>query len=100
MEARYRELCGQLSQFETLSQGTVLPQHQQAWVWTRKEAGKTVTVALSEKKASEMLEAIANHRKLKNIIKEMREITQKIILGSPEITQSPSKSKNPNPALS
>lgn len=73
-----------LGDFKSLSQGSVMPQPPRAWSWTRKVAGKTVTRGLSPEKARQMKQAIANHRNLEKIIHEMREITQKLILESPE----------------
>lgn len=64
-----------------------MPQPPSAWRWTRKVYAKTVTRGLTHEKAQKMKEAIANHRALDKIIDEMREITQKIILESPETSQ-------------
>ncbi len=77
-----------------------MPQPPRAWRWTRKVRGKTVSVGLSPEKAHKMKEAIANHRNLDKIIDEMREITQKLILESPEKTQDLKPQKNyPKTAL-
>ncbi len=91
LEARYSVLAAKLGSFPELSQGSVLPQPPRAWRWTRKVAGKTVSVGLSPIKAERMKRAIANHRKLEKNIIEMREITQKLILRSPD----PSPSSHP-----
>ena len=69
-----------------------MPQPPRAWIWTRKVSGKTVTRGLSPEKATEMKQAIANHRALEEIISELREITQKLILEAPE-TESASTPK-------
>lgn len=84
LETRYQHLSAQLGDFESLSQGSVMPQPPSAWIWTRKIKAKTVTRGLSPVQAEKMKAAIANHRALENILKEMREITQKLILQSPE----------------
>lgn len=84
LKARYRTLASRLGSFESLSQGSVMPQPPSAWIWTRKVSGKTVTRGLSAGKAEEMKRAIANHRALEKIITELREITQKLILEAPE----------------
>jgi hypothetical protein len=51
-----------------------------SWRWTFKIKGKTACVALSEEQARQMLEAIDNHKQLEEIVREMREITQTLIL--------------------
>ena len=76
-----------------------MPQPPRAWRWTRKVRGKTVTLGLSPEKAHKMKEAIANHRALDKIIDEMREITQKLILESPENTQGLKPKNHPKTAL-
>ena len=71
-----------------------MPQLPRAWRWTRKADGKTVSLGLTPAKAEKMKRAIANHRALDKIIDEMCEITQKLILKTPETT-SLSKHRNP-----
>lgn len=100
LKKRYGQLASQLGSFESLSQGSVMPQPPNAWRWTRKVRGKTVTRGLLPEKAQEMKRAIANHRAMDKIIDEMREITQKLILESPEITNFSDQEKHPKPALS
>lgn len=84
LKVRYRTLAAQIGSFEALSQGSVMPQLPRAWRWTRKVRGKTVSLGLTPGKAEKMKQAIANHRLLDKIIEEMREITQKLILETPE----------------
>lgn len=84
LETRYRALAAQVGSFKALSQGSVMPQPPRAWRWTRKVNGKTVSLGLTPGKAEKMRQAIANHRALEKIINEMREITQKLILETPE----------------
>ncbi len=76
-----------------------MPQLPQAWRWTRKVRGKTVSLGLSPEKAEKMKQAIANHRALDAIIDEMREITQKLILGAPENVENPEAGNRPKPRL-
>jgi len=87
LEVRYRELAAELASFDSLSQGSVMPNGSQAWRWTRKVGGKTVSLGLSSEQALKMKQAIANHRRLKQIIDEMGEITNKIILETDSSTQ-------------
>jgi len=93
LEARYRALVSQVGSFESLSQGSVMSQPPSAWRWTRKVGGKTVSLGLTPEKAEKMRRAIANQRVLDKIIDEMREITQKLILETPE-TIPISRSRN------
>lgn len=100
LEARYRALVSRIGSFESLSQGSVMPQPPRAWRWTRKVGGKTVSLGLSPGKAEKMKQAIANHRALDKIIDEMREITQKLILETPETVPISRCGNHPKTALS
>jgi hypothetical protein len=71
-----------------------MPQPPRAWRWTRKVRGKTVSLGLTPGKAEKMKQAIANHRLLDKIIEEMREITQKMILETPETASVPKPRKS------
>ena len=77
-----------------------MPQPPRAWRWTRKVNGKTVSLGLSPGKAERMKQAIANHRALDRIVEEMREITQKLILESPETGSVSVRENNPKDGLS
>lgn len=77
-----------------------MPQPPAAWIWTRKVRGKTVTRGLSPEKARQMKLAIANYRKLEAIIDEMREITQTLILNTPENPSETGDRKHPKRVLS
>ena len=76
-----------------------MPQLPRAWRWTRKVRGKTVTRGLTSLQAGRMKEAIANQRAMDKIIDEMREITQKLILETPEIIPASKSGKHPKSAL-
>jgi predicted flavoprotein YhiN len=93
-------LASQLGSFEALSQGSVMYQAPRAWRWTRKVGGKTVSLGLKPGQAERMKQAIANQRALNEMIDEMREITQKLILETPENTPIPHLKNRPNAALS
>jgi hypothetical protein len=80
LERRYKTLQGELAKLGPLSQGSVASYPPSSWRWTFKVKGKTACVALSAEQAAHMQEAIENHRKLEAILKEMREITQTLIL--------------------
>lgn len=99
LNARYRTLASKLGNFGSLSQGSVMPQPPNAWRWTRKVRAKTVTRGLSASKAAQMKEAIDNQRTMDQIIDEMRLITQKLILESPENTPIPESGRRPKTSL-
>jgi hypothetical protein len=84
LRLRYSTLASRIGSFEALSQGSVMHQPPGAWRWTRKVNGKTVSLGLTSGKAEKMKQAIANDRALTEIIAEMREITQRLILNTPE----------------
>ena len=100
LQARYGRLAKELAGFESISQGSIMPQPPGAWRWTRKVAGKTVTRGLSNQKAQKMQQAIANQRDMDKIIDEMREITQTLILESPDLPQVSVRKNPPKTALS
>ena len=77
---RYATLQKQLAGIGPVSQGSVAFQPPGSWRWTFKVKGKTACVALSAEQATEMLQAIENHKRVEEIVKEMREITQTLIL--------------------
>ena len=81
LQARYDQLKAEIATLGWISQGSVTP-NGAAWRWTRKVKAKTVTVALSEPQAELFTSAIADHRRLENIITEMRVLSQKILLES------------------
>lgn len=77
---RYATLQKQLASIGSISQGSVAFQAPGSWRWTFKIKGKTSCVALSEEQAAQMSQAIDNHKRLEEIVREMREITQTLIL--------------------
>lgn len=76
-----------------------MPQPPSAWTWTRKVSGKTVTRGLSANQAQKMKQAIANYREFEAIVHEMREITQNLILHSPQSSDFAHPSKRPKSSL-
>ena len=76
-----------------------MPNPPGAWRWTRKVRGKTVSLGLSTARAQKMKQAIANHRALDAIIDELREISQKLILHTPDTTDCPTAQKPPKHPL-
>jgi hypothetical protein len=80
LSRRYATLQKQLATIGPVSQGSVAFQAPGSWRWTFKIKGKTACVALSEEQATQMTEAIDNHKRLEETVREMREITQTLIL--------------------
>jgi hypothetical protein len=82
LQYRYQSLRKQLGDLSWISQGSVMNDRANAWRWTRKLNAKTVTVALSPAQAALYQKAIAEHRKLEAILREMRQLSQRVLLGS------------------
>ena len=80
LHRRYAALQDKLAKLGPVSQGSVASYPPSSWRWTFKIKGKTACVALSDEQARQMLEAIGNHKQLEDIVREMREITQTLIL--------------------
>ena len=84
-EKEYRRLCHKLSALGYISQGTILDRSalrrpRSGYQWTRKVAGKTVSVSLSEEQFQWLKKAIANRRKLDKILLQMERISRRILL--------------------
>ncbi len=79
----YRQLQRQLAQIGYVSQGSVFerPAGQQGsqYVWTRKVAAKTVTVALSQEQYHWLRQAVANQRELERIVQQMQTRSRQIL---------------------
>lgn len=97
---RYQLLVEGLSRLGSISQGSVMHQPPGAWRWTRKVKAKTVSVALSAAQAAAIKQALSNQRHLDEVIDEMREITQKLILGTIPGVRRRSESKTSKSRLS
>jgi hypothetical protein len=94
-EDRYRQLAAQLAEIGMISAGTLTRRHTRCtspgckcnadppqphgpyWQWTRKIDGKTVTRRLTPAQAMLYREWIANDRRLRRIIDQMRSIAAK-----------------------
>ena len=87
LQEKYDCLRQSLAQTGHVSEGSVLQRSVAAsgrsgYQWTRKVAGKTVAVALSQPQFAALQKAVANERKLWKIIKEMQKISRQIIFAS------------------
>ncbi|MEI7954200.1 MAG: DUF6788 family protein [Verrucomicrobiota bacterium] len=80
LSRRFATLQKQLAGIGSVSQGSVAFQPPGSWRWTFKIKGKTACVALSEEQATQMHQAVENHKQLEEIVREMRQITQTLIL--------------------
>jgi len=83
MTAEYRRLVGQLARTGWISHGYVQDRGPGAggpcYQWTRKERGKTVSVALSKEQYQWMKEAIANWRLVQQTLKRMQQISRLVL---------------------
>lgn len=83
LEERYAQLRRELAHIGYLSHGSVYrrPAGQPGarFTWSSKLNGKTVSLALSEEQARWLDQAIAEHRKLKKLLTEMRRLSRKIM---------------------
>jgi hypothetical protein len=72
-----------LGQVGYISQGSVQDRTRRpsgaGYQWTRKVAGKTITVALTAPQFRAMKEAIANHRQLRRDLAELERISRRIL---------------------
>jgi len=97
LEKRYKELLHQLSQIGYICSGSVISQqrkcgkpncgckedqqklHGPYYIWTRKENGKTITRSLTGEKAQQCIECTNEYKKLRKIIKDMKEISVELL---------------------
>ena len=94
MRRRYARLTARLPKTGWVLQGTIherldrrpdprAPSNKKTYgpyyQWTFKHNGKTVTVNLSPSQARTYQKAVNNHRKVKNILKEMRVISREFL---------------------
>lgn len=85
-KSEYARLLKALSRTGPVSHGYVQDRGPGAggpcYQWTRKERGKTVSVALSKEQFDAMREAIANWREVQRTLKRMEQITRENIFRS------------------
>lgn len=99
-EERYERLKEQLLALGWIAQGSVLPQPPHAWRLTRKVKAKTVSLALSAEQAALYRQAIANQRRLEEVLRQMRALSEKVLQGSAVGVKKRPRPKHPKPALS
>jgi hypothetical protein len=83
LPAPYRRLQRQLGRIDYLSQGSVFKrqpgQQGSRYVWTRKVKGKTVTVALSQSQYKWLHRAVANQRRLEELVSQMQILSRQVL---------------------
>jgi hypothetical protein len=84
LQKDYQCLRRSLAQIGYISQGSVVDRSKlrpprSGYQWTRKVKRKTITVALSESEFNDLAEAIANERKLNQTIRQMEQISRRIL---------------------
>ncbi len=87
LQQKYDRLRQRLAQTGLISEGSALQRSaatsgRSGYQWTRKVAGKTVAVALSQPQFAALQKAVANERKLWKTVKEMEKISRQIIFAS------------------
>ena len=86
LEAEYRELKSRLREVGWISQGYVQDRGPGAggpcYQWTRKERGKTVSVALSKEQYEALRDAIDGWREVESTLKRMQQLTRLRIFGT------------------
>jgi hypothetical protein len=100
LAARYQRCQAQLASLDWITEGSVSANPSPGtWRWTRKIHAKTVSVALSPAQAAAFRQAIARHRRLERLIREMRALSQEFLLGSiPGPKRRPRPNAVPKPA--
>lgn len=93
LKRRHRDLMKELAGLGWLTDGSVTPNHPGSWRWTRKINARTVAVSLSAAQAELFKSAIANHRRLEAILRELRAISQEVLLNSAESVRRKSSAK-------
>lgn len=83
LEARYAALRQELTGIGYLSHGSVhrrpAGQSGSRFTWSTKVKAKTVSLALSEDQADWLEKAIAEHRRVKKLLAEMRRLSRQIM---------------------
>lgn len=87
LQRQYEQLRLPLAQIGYLSQGSVQDRTRRlgggaGYQWTRKVAGKTVTLALTAEQFQKMKQAVSNYRKLRKQLKQMEKLSRQIIFQS------------------
>jgi hypothetical protein len=84
LEQRYDRLRQKLAQTGYISRGSVLARSvatsgRSGYQWTRKVAGKTVSVALSPEQFEALKQAVSNQRQLARTLEQMEKLSRQIL---------------------
>jgi len=84
LERQYAQASQRLGRMGPISQGSVQDRTNRqgggaGYQWTRKVAGKTMTVALTAEQFAKMKEAVGNYRKLRQQLRHMEQLSRRII---------------------
>ncbi len=84
LRRHYQRLRASLAQTGYLSQGSVVDRARlrparSGYQWTRKVAGKTLTVALSPEQFQALGKAIKNRRRLQRTLAKMEQLSRRIL---------------------
>ena len=87
LQKAYQRLRRSLAQIGYISQGSIVDRsrlrpRRSGYQWTRKVKGKTITVALSQSEFEALAQAIANERKLNQTIRQMEQISRRILFAN------------------
>jgi hypothetical protein len=87
LQRQYQRLCSSLTTTGYISQGSVLDRAtlrppRSGYQWTRKLAGKTITVALNSEQFHSLRQAIKNRRGLQKTIAKMEKLSRQILFGT------------------
>lgn len=87
LDPRYVRLRQQLARLGYISQGSVLDRSRlkpprSGYQWTRKVAGKTVTVSLSRSQYQALKVAIENYRSLRKILRQMEQVSRQVLFAT------------------
>ena len=86
-QRRYEQLRRTLAQLGPISQGSVQDRTARkgggaGYQWTRKVAGKTITLSLTQEQFAKMKEAVSNYRQLRHQLSKMEKLSRLIIFKS------------------
>src|SRR5260370_8737245 len=84
LEKRFDRLRQQLARTGYISRGSVLARSvstsgRSGYQWTRKVAGKTVSLSLSSEQFQAMKQAVSNHRLLRKPLDQMQRVSRQIL---------------------
>src|SRR5437773_5046660 len=84
LQRHYDRLRQKLARIGYISRGSVLARSvatsgRSGYQWTRKVAGKTVTVSLSQEQFEAMKQAVSNQRELRRTIEQMEKLSRQIL---------------------